>query len=250
MIDIFAAVLAFLICTLFTLLELVTSKYPTTFFLLKDSKSLYAYGIIYGFLAVGIYFLLPTISSQATLSGIGVTNPWVRAVAIGLTVKAFFHVRLFDVSTGPGKSYPFGIESIVQIFEPWLLRTIDLNHFASSRIYLQARAVACPIHDIEGVRSHAIAQIPDKFTDADKSTMTSDLQKADSVEKILGVYLTYTGKRTLESVFSQPDTAARPVVAARAAAQPGGGGQAGGTPNASAPSGSGQGAVNSSGSKQ
>src|SRR5271167_1257446 len=118
------AVLAFAISGFFTVLELVTSKYPYTFFLLRKSALLYFYGAIYGLLAAGAYLLLPVISDQVKLTGIAVGNPWVRAVAVGFTIKAFLHVRLFDVNMGPGRSFPLGVESLVQVFEPWLLRKI------------------------------------------------------------------------------------------------------------------------------
>lgn len=194
-----APVVAGLIAGFFCVLELITSKYPRTFFLLKASLPLYAYGAIYGVIGLGVYLLLPAISDQASLRGLGVANPWIRAAAVGLTVKAFFHVRLFDVTTGPGKSFPIGVESLVQIFEPWLLRGIDLDHFSCSKAFLSAKAQQYA--DVAGVRLRAIQEIPPSFSDSDKAVMESDLNKASTVERVLGVYLTYVGRRTFQTVF-------------------------------------------------
>ena len=46
--------LAFGIATVIALLELITSKYPRTFFLLKRSRALYTYALIYGVIAFGV----------------------------------------------------------------------------------------------------------------------------------------------------------------------------------------------------
>jgi hypothetical protein len=46
--------LDFCIATLIAWLELVTSKFPRTFFLLKKSLALYAYTFIYGLIGFGL----------------------------------------------------------------------------------------------------------------------------------------------------------------------------------------------------
>ncbi len=120
---------AFIIASLVTALELVTSKYPRTARFCFKSPWFYGYVLIYGILAAGFLALLPLLGSLVTIEGVGLSNPWVKAVFVGLSVKAFLHIRIFSVSTGPGQSFPFGLESFVQLFEPWMLRTLELDHY-------------------------------------------------------------------------------------------------------------------------
>src|ERR1700688_3061252 len=112
---------AFVIAALVTALELITSKYPRTARFCVKSPWFHIYFVIYGLLGAGALALLPVLT-QVTIEGVGLSNPWVKAAFVGLSVKAFLHIRIFSVSTGPGQSFPFGLESFVQLFEPWMLK--------------------------------------------------------------------------------------------------------------------------------
>lgn len=192
-------VVAFAVAFAVTLVELVTRKYPRTIFLLTGSISLYAYGVIYGFIAAGIDAMLPAISDQATVSGVAISNPWVRAIAIGLSVKAFLHIRFFDVTTGPGKSFPVGVETFVQLFEPWLLRSIDLDHFSATRGFLQSRIAAYP--DAATARARALANIPSSFDASERAAFENDLSSATTTERVMEAYLTIVGRKIFLSVY-------------------------------------------------
>ena len=93
----------FAIASLVTALELVTSKYPRTARFCIKSPWFYVYFAIYGLLGAGALALLPLVGSQVTIEGVGLTNPWVKAAFVGLSIKAFLHIRIFSVSTGPGE---------------------------------------------------------------------------------------------------------------------------------------------------
>lgn len=193
-----ASLLAFAIAAAFTALELITGQYPRTFFLISGCYQLWAYAVIYGLIAVAVVLLLPYLTST-TIEGIGLESPWVRAIAIGVSVKAFLHIRLFNVGTGPGQSFPVGVESIVQIFEPWLLRSIDLEHFNAIRQYVTRYANQYP--DLEVVKGKIKGEIPTKFTPQEQAALHSDVGTADSTENAMEIYLTYVGRKTFERVF-------------------------------------------------
>jgi hypothetical protein len=97
---------------------------------LKKCSALYWYAFIYGVIAFGVMLGLDYLLKQktVTLEGFGLANPWWRAVAVGLAVKAFLHLRIFSVGVG-GQTFPIGTETLVQLFEPWLMRTMELYHF-------------------------------------------------------------------------------------------------------------------------
>jgi hypothetical protein len=135
------ALLSFALATSLAALELITSKYPRTFSLLRHSWAFYAYAIIYGVIAFCVMLGLGALVKSGTvkLEGLGLSSPWVQAVVIGVAFKAFLHIRLFSVSLG-AESFPVGVETLVQLFEPWLQRTIELDHFNSLRNYIAPRA--------------------------------------------------------------------------------------------------------------
>ena len=107
------AILSFLIASGIAAQELITSKYPRSYFLLRQSKALYGYVLIYGLLALGVVLLLDGLVAAGIvkLEGIGLSNPWIQAIAVGLSIKPFLHIRLFNVSLG-SQSFPVGVETV------------------------------------------------------------------------------------------------------------------------------------------
>src|SRR6202034_673805 len=89
--------LAFAVAALVTGLELVTSKYPRTAGFALRSPWFYAYVVIYGLLAAAALALLPAVSDQVTLQGLGLNNPWFKAALVGFSVNAGLDIRIFAV---------------------------------------------------------------------------------------------------------------------------------------------------------
>src|ERR1700675_1692923 len=98
------AILALALASFVAWLELATSKYPRTLSLIRKYWALYVYALVYGVAGFAIMLLLPLLSIK--LEGPLIGNRWVEAVAIGLSTKAFLHIRLFTISTG-AQSLPF-----------------------------------------------------------------------------------------------------------------------------------------------
>lgn len=200
MVSVGPPLLAFGIATLATLLELVTSKYPRTFFLLKRSWALYAYPVIYGVIGFGVTVGLGLFVETGTIKveGLGLSNPWIQAIAVGLSIKAFLHLRLFSVGIG-SQSFPIGVETIVQVFEPWLLRTIELHHFSMSREFLTSRANR--YHDLNDVRARITANLPPTFPDQERAAFLADVGRTTTVTEAMELYLAFLGKRNFDRVF-------------------------------------------------
>lgn len=191
---------AFVTATVFTLLELVTSRYPRTFFLIAKSSSLYAYALIYGFISGVVMLGLDYLVAQGTvkLEGLGLSSPYVRAVAVGLTAKALLHVRLFSVAVG-SQTFPIGIETFVQPFEPWLLRLIELEHFDSASKLVAPRAAKYA--DLNDVEARIRAELPLRLPPAERSAFLADLDRASTVSEAMQLYLEFVGRRIFNRVF-------------------------------------------------
>ncbi len=125
-------VLAFLVAFVFTLSELLSSKYAMTFSFLKKSKSLYFYGALYGLFSVFFFYGLDTVGIYSCLVIPILSNIWVQAAVTGLVTKALLHVNILRVD-----SVPIGFETLVYIFEPRLLWQIALDEYDARQIFIR-----------------------------------------------------------------------------------------------------------------
>src|SRR6185503_10778894 len=103
------AVIAFLTAFVIVILELLTSNYSQTYFVLFKEKAVYTYGVIYGVIAVVVFlaFNALTNAKAITVEGLGLSSPYVRALIIGVAVKAMLHINIVTVKVGT-KSTPIG----------------------------------------------------------------------------------------------------------------------------------------------
>lgn len=191
--------LAFTVATLITAAELITSKYPRTMPFALRSKFFYLYVAVYGALGVAALALLPVFGDAATLSGPGLADPWIKAAVVGFCIKAFLHINIFTVTRGPGNSYPIGLESLVNLFEPWILRELELEHYFTERAFIAPRVARVP--DLATAKATAIASIPTAFTPAEKAAMAADINQETTVEGVIGIYLRYVGIAGTKATF-------------------------------------------------
>jgi len=193
------SILAFFVAAFLSLLELVTSKYPQTSFLLWRSRAFYAYGFIYGLLALGATLGLGALSATGAikLQGLGMSSPWVQAVAIGISFKALLHIRLFSVTTG-SEAFPIGVETLVQLFEPSLTRKILLDHFNALQGFIGPRADK--YRDLVNVKKNIADNIPE-LPAQEGTAFLMDIQQAASVRQAMELYLKLVGRPGFDRVF-------------------------------------------------
>jgi hypothetical protein len=93
-----AFALTFAVATIVTAIELITTTYPRTPEFVTKSRWFYAYILIYGALGAAALALPPLVGGEVTMTGVGLENPWVKALLVGFSVKAVLHIRIFTVS--------------------------------------------------------------------------------------------------------------------------------------------------------
>jgi len=120
-------------------------------------------------------------------------------VVVGLTIKALLHIRLFNVSTGPGSSFPVGVEMIVQLFEPWMLRRLVLDHWNKLQTFVKPRAAA--LATPAAAQAQALANIPGGTKSADRAAFTADIGIASTQSEVIIVYVKYFGIAAAKLVF-------------------------------------------------
>ena len=202
MVNLGPALVALLVASMVTATELITSDYSGTFFTVRRSLSLYAYSLIYGALAliiviVGIGFF--------QIQVVGISNPWVQAMIIGLGIKAVLHIRLFSVTKNrEADPLPIGSETIVQIFEPHLKRMIGQDETDGLHKFLDPRVSRYP--DPNDIKARIIRNLDRHITKADRTAFLQDLEDKLSdpnggIYDAMVLYLAFMGKKNLERVF-------------------------------------------------
>lgn len=218
------SLLALVIASTIAWVELVTSKYPRTISLFyRKSCALTAYALIYGLIAFGFTLAYVPLSSTGALrfqtmpaleSKAVAPNPKVpegaefpaatllTAVMIGLSVKGLLHIRLFSLpSTGTAQAFPVGTETIVLLFEPWLLRTILIDESNAVSTFLDAKLALYP--DLALVKEAIGRNLPrpPAFEEAERTALMLDVQAAGATRDALEIYLRAFGVATLARVF-------------------------------------------------
>ena len=194
--------LALLIASGITATELVTSEYSSTFFTVYRCPSLYIYSLIYGTIA----FTIVALGTESThIEVIGISNPWIQAVIIGLSIKAVFHIRLFSVTRGQGADpLPIGLETFTQIFEPQLKHKIEQEETHGLHRFLDP--LVLKYSDPHEVRVRIMGNLSRHMTREDRVAFKQDLEALlnDSDQSIFGamqLYLAFMGKKNLERIF-------------------------------------------------
>lgn len=193
--------LTFAVAAIVTAVELLTSQYPRTARFALQSAWFYAYFIIYGLLGAVALAILPLVSDQIMVEGVGVSNPWVKAALIGFSVKAVLHIRIFSVTTGPGQSFPVGLESLVQLFEPWMLRQLELDHYDTQLTFIEPRATTQKFPDVNAARTRAKENPPPGLSDREVGAFESDIDHSANTTKVIGNYLKYAGIKLTKRTF-------------------------------------------------
>lgn len=198
--------LAFFIAYFFTILELITSKYRRTYSFIFFKPSLHIYGIIYGIFALVIVLVWDSLvkSGSLKISGLGLSNFWWKSILIGISTKGFLKIRLWNVNVG-ANPFPVGIDSLVQLFEPWLLEEIGLSEFQEVRQFLQSKIDRYQNVPLETLKKKMEDNIPKTLKEQDKKVFKLDLSEAKNPIDAMEIYLSAFGRKTLDLVFPDPN---------------------------------------------
>jgi hypothetical protein len=191
--------LTFVVATVVTAIELITTKYPRTPGFVTKSRWFYAYILVYGALGATALALLPLVGSEIRMTGVGLENPWVKALLVGFSVKAVLHIRIVTVSTGPNQSFPVGLETLVQLFEPWMLTSLELDHFSAQQAFIKPRAAKQG--SLAAAKKAALSNIPPGFPAAVKTALIGDINRCMTAQEVLSAYLKYVGIKLTDSTF-------------------------------------------------
>jgi hypothetical protein len=200
----YSGFLAFIVAFAIVIIELVTSNYSQTFFVLYKNKFLYAYGLIYGLIAfiITLAFNFLTSNDFITVEGLGLSSPYIRAILLGISIKSLLHINLVTVKVG-SNSTPIGLETIVQIFEPTLERSILLDEWNGLRTYI---APYVKKHkNLANNKEIAKNNIPEPLSKEEKAALEKDIDNADNVTELFELVVRNLGRKTLKRIFPLND---------------------------------------------
>lgn len=193
-------ILALIVGVFFTGLDLITAKYPRTWFLVKKSKSLWVYCALYGVIAAAVYLGLDRLvaAEKIQLSSEVLESPWLRVLAIGISVKSLLHINLFTTTVN-SQPFPVGLGTFTLLFEPQLLRSILFDEFNAVRSFIAPVAARHP--NIDTVRAAIIQNIPAELPAQETGAFRDELTKATDVAEAMERGLRFLGRKTFSRVF-------------------------------------------------
>jgi hypothetical protein len=209
------AVLAFAISGGIAWVELVTSRYPRTVQLFwRRSRALWVYAALYGAIACGFTLGYEPLA-RAGVFRIEIAGAreapaedyhpsWLIAVLIGLSTRALLHIRIFSVpSAGSKDTFPVGTETLILLFEPWLLESVALTDYNAVAEYLGRKTAHYPDLDAVKVRIREGLPAPSSplLPDVVRKALLDDIKSAKTVEIALETYLRAFGVASLDQRF-------------------------------------------------
>ncbi len=181
-------------------LELVTAKYPRTWFCIKGSFSFWIYCLIYGVISAVVFICLNALvaSDKVQLSDGVMTSPWLRAIAVGIAIKSFLHINLFNVTVN-AQPFPVGVATLMELFEPHLLRTIVFDEFNAVRAYVGPTAGRYPIvaQVIQTINRNTPPSLPAPEVGAFRDELNKSADSTEAMEKALR----FLGRKSFLRIF-------------------------------------------------
>jgi len=203
------AVIAFGIGAFFTWFELRTSKYPNTGFLIAWQRPVLIYCTIYGLIAIGGFLLSGSliVTGKLKIEGLGLESPYapyILAAVLGLSSKAIMQLNLYTVTVG-STPFPLGFQTIIQLFEPYLSRSILIKEFEEVRKFVTPYADKFPDSDkanLGRVKKMIQDNIPTSLPQQDKAAFENEINKEIQVREAMERFLRFLGHGTFVRVFN------------------------------------------------
>jgi hypothetical protein len=203
-------ILAILIGAVSAVADLLTSDYNTTMsFVLRRSIALYSYALIHGVISGVAFMIFPHFVSFRIVDDRISRSPWIWALVAGIFTRSLLQLNLFTIGTGP-TTIKVGLRSLVNLFEPKLLRDILLDEFNAVRAFVKPYANA--YSDLVSVKERIEQAVPNTLSEPEKQAFLSELQHVTNVTEAMEKFLRFAGRADLAITFA---LSARPAETAR-----------------------------------
>ncbi|MCX6674024.1 MAG: hypothetical protein NTY37_09630 [Methanothrix sp.] len=210
----FTYFLAFIVAAFIAFLQLETTTYPHTNFLIRLKLITVVYSLFYGALGVIFYGIVVYTGIDMLIGDKIVKEPYLQAVLVGIFSKGISDWNFYTLPIGDNAK-PLGIKTITEPIESTLLKKIDEEEYNSLKEYVTpVRDCYCKTQNdgAERPEEKVLKRICDSLpanSKAKKLAYKEDLKNVmadyDSdgakVSAALEKYLRDFGKRSYERVF-------------------------------------------------
>lgn len=202
-----AGLLALLIASVISGWQLLSSRYPNTWFLFtpRKSKALYPYCLLYGIAAFVITVSFNALVSNGIIAveGLRLESPWLRALIIGLIARGIAQISLLDVTAGT-KTISVGPAFVFQLVEPWLLTKIQQDEDSELRRYVRTRLAKHSGLSLNDVRQRVV-DAPHSLDDPEHIALKLELDETKSREEAMEKHVRMLGRKSFNTAFPSKD---------------------------------------------
>jgi hypothetical protein len=172
--------------------DLLTAEYNTTmWFVLRKSAAFYLYTLIYGAISGLAFMIFPHFVSLRMVDAQMPGSPWIWAILTGIFTRSLLQLNLFSIGTGP-TTMKVGLRSLVNLFEPKLLRDILLDEFNAVRAFVTTRVDTHT--DLTSVKERIEQAIPDTLPEPEKQAFLRELAQPTTVTEAMEKFLRFVGR--------------------------------------------------------
>ena len=192
--DFLYSFIAFLIAFFISTTEIGIKEYPNTYpILFKVSRAYYIYGIIYGFLAVIFYFLIPLIF-QDKIGIQYVSEEFIAAFIAGFSIRALTKISLYDITLDKKNKISIGTGIITDIIDKILTDKIEIEHDN----YLTSFAKKIERDELKDksldeIKHELTHYLPLKLENLNKQAAIKNISKQKSINLVIIHFILYYG---------------------------------------------------------
>lgn len=209
MLFVFACALAFLFGVYISLHDLFNAKAKEMLFAFAwKSWALWAYGSIYGGLAILFFYLLKdnflnvAIETAAARSLGEEFKIWLLAIFSGISIKSLLNVSFYNARID-GKTLPIGLATFVEIFEPQLIKILGDDHFICLDTFLTKADLRIEHLSLDDTRNLIRNTITSRYTKQEVTEFLLELATRGNKKEVLALYMRAFGKKTFCYTFPQ-----------------------------------------------
>ncbi len=164
---------AFVLAGGFATIELLTTRYRHTYFLLLPPFrcwALYIYAFMYATVGLALALVLTYLIQARVLrvEGLGLDQSWLRALYVGVATKGFLQFSV--VSIGEER---IGPATIMKAFEPAILHAITIDEDNLVKNYLDPYAQRYPV--VADVRKRILDDVPANMPKQERQAFEMDI---------------------------------------------------------------------------
>jgi hypothetical protein len=200
------SVLALLLGLYISLHDLFSTT-PLYFAFARNSPALWGYGLIYGVLSVFFFLFLNNELINISISASGAAKPLSEefkslafAIFAGVSIKSLLNISFYNARVD-GKTFPVGFATVVKIFEPQLLKSLESDHFINYDSFLKMaveKTSHLSIQDIHNVMRNTVDSM---LTTSEVSGFLMGLAATKNPRESLSLYLKVFGRKIFCHTF-------------------------------------------------